>query len=121
MVCDKNKTLLSVTVPRSHGGMGQCSTHLLFSSSSTVPKGHWQPGTQSGAQGAEYRFLHVTGHAVPHSVYSWPSMGQPVAIKINMYGMEIFITFIVLLFDVRVGTSVADMPINVNRDKFTRS
>ena len=26
--------------------------------------------TQSGAQGAGYRFWHVTGHAVPHSVYS---------------------------------------------------
>ena len=61
--------------------MEQWSTHLLFSSSSTVPKGHWQPGTQSGAQGAGYRFWHVTGHAVPHSVYSWPSMGQLIAIN----------------------------------------
>ena len=29
-----------VTIPRSHDGMVQCSTHLLFSSSSTVPLGH---------------------------------------------------------------------------------
>ena len=48
-------------------------------------------------------------------------MGQFVAIKLSMYGMEIFNTFIVLLFDVGVGTSVANVPINISRDKCTHS
>ena len=94
--------------------MEQWSTHLLFSSSSTVPKGHWQPGTQSGAQGAGFKFWHVTGHVVPHSIYSWPSMGQLVAINIHTDVVWKSMIFVVLPFDEGVGTSVAN-----NKDKYT--
>ena len=88
--------------------MEQCSTHLLFFSSSIVPLGHWQPGTHSGAQGAGFRFWHVTGHAVPHSVYSWPSMGQLVSIIYHCYMENNDLLHCVLLFDGGVGTSVAN-------------
>jgi len=74
-----------VIVP--HGGAGQRlgSTHLLFSSSKTVPLGHWQPGTHCLVQGTGSGALHVSGHAVPHSVYSWPSMEQLVPINVPVY------------------------------------
>jgi len=81
-----------VIVPHAGAGHRLSSTHLLFSSSNIVPLGHWQPGTHISGQGTGSGALHVSGHVVPHSVYSWPSIEHLVLINvpvcIHVWGNE---------------------------------
>ena len=53
----------------------QSTTHSLASSSRNVPVGHWQPSTHSVMQ-AGLGFAQVGGQALPHSMYTCPSIGQ---------------------------------------------
>ena len=53
-----------------------CFTHLLCTSSSTVPLGHWQPTTHCSVQITGPGFLQVGGHAVPHVVNTCPLIGH---------------------------------------------
>jgi len=53
-------------------------THLFCTSSSTVPLGHWHPITYGSVQISGGGSLHVGGHAVPHSVNTWPSIGHSI-------------------------------------------
>ena len=48
--------------------------------------------------------LHVNGHPVPHSVYSWPSMRQivPINVACSVYN-SIANCYIPLLFDEGIG------------------
>ena len=51
-------------------------THLFCLSSSTVPRGHWQPITHCKVHIPGLGLLQVGGHAVPHEVNSWPSISH---------------------------------------------
>ena len=51
-------------------------THLLATSSKTVPEGHWQPRTQISGQILGEGSAHVGGQAVPHFINTCPSITQ---------------------------------------------
>lgn len=56
-------------------------THFCSTSSSTVPAGHWQPTTHWAVHTTGPGSLQVGGHAVPHVVNTWPSIGHDSTVR----------------------------------------
>jgi len=89
-ICTKvhiKRPYISITtnLPQVCSGRGQNwgLTHLMLSSSNTVPLGHWHPATHWRVQGTGSGFAHVSGQAVPHDVNTWPSIEQLCATWLN--------------------------------------
>ena len=59
-------------------------THLLLSTSMTIPEGHSQPCQHFLLQiNVSLTPSHVWGQENPHSLYTWPSIGQAINIMKN--------------------------------------
>ncbi len=63
-------------------------THFPAVSSSSVPRGHWQPTTHWSVQNTGPGSAQVGGQAVPHSVNTWPLMGHVLAVDLEVSNHE---------------------------------